>query len=51
LVWIAASGAWWGYDAGIRMPRYRRVLTVLGLDDTAWFATHPRTRNIEIVTG
>jgi len=51
LVWFASSGAWWGYDAGIRMPRYRRVLRVLGLDDTAWFATHPRTRNIENVTG
>ena len=51
LVWFAASGAWWGYDAGIRMPRYRRVLRVLGLDDTVWFATHPCARNIGNVTG
>ncbi len=42
LVGFASFGALWGYDAGIRMPRYRRVLRVLGLDDTVWFATHPR---------
>ncbi len=47
LVLFAAIGAWYGYDAAIRMPRYRRALVALGQDEAAWSATHPESRNNE----